>query len=76
MSVVTPDGRRPMTDQPSLRDRAATFRAAADELDSVAWQFDPNTCDCGDCALCTWKEAARHLRRKADEAQQAKKAGR
>jgi hypothetical protein len=48
-------------------ERAAGLRAAADELDSVTWQFDMDTCECGDCNLCVWKEAARHLRRKADE---------
>ena len=48
-------------------DRAAEWRAAAIELDNISDQFDADNCTCGDCALCTWKEAASHLRRKADE---------
>ncbi|MFF2650567.1 hypothetical protein [Streptomyces sp. NPDC058045] len=48
--------------------RAAVLREAADELDSVSSQFDADTCDCGGCALCAWKDAAKHLRRIAEVA--------
>ncbi|WP_157874551.1 hypothetical protein [Streptomyces sp. AcH 505] len=51
--------------------RVAAWRAAADELDSISDQFDGGGCLCGDCALCTWTEAARHLRREAVEFQKA-----
>lgn len=57
---------------PAAADRAAEWRAAAVELDSVTWQFDVDHCTCGDCNLCAWKDAAKHLRRLADEAQQGK----
>lgn len=56
---------------PAPADRATEWRAAAIELDSVSDQFDADNCTCGDCTICTWKEAANHLRRKADEAQPA-----
>ncbi|MEU8525290.1 hypothetical protein AB0C77_06755 [Streptomyces sp. NPDC048629] len=59
---------QPAIQQPA--DRAAGFRAAADELDSISDQFDVGACACGDCALCSWKEAARHLRRLANETAQ------
>jgi hypothetical protein len=50
---------------PASVDRADVLRWAADELDSISAQFDVDSCDCGNCTLCAWKDAARHLRRAA-----------
>ncbi|MCX5528986.1 hypothetical protein OG785_45330 [Streptomyces sp. NBC_00006] len=63
--------RHPVYGKPAPDNRASEWRAAAVELDNVSDLFDADNCTCGDCTICTWKEAANHLRRKAGEAQQA-----